>query len=268
MRPLNVARKRNICSILIVLLLAAPGVADMRAGAIVRGPLDQKRIALVFTGHTFAEGGETILNELARHHGKGSFFLTGDFLTNPDFAPLVRRIVAEGNYLGPHSDKHLLFCAADGATETLITRDQFRADLSANLKKIEQFGVKRSEIRFFLPAYEQCNPTLAKWSSEMGLTLINYSAGTRSNADYTGEADKNFVPSEKIYQSIVNKEQDDPHGLNGFILLLHIGSGPGRKDKFAGRFGELLDYLSGKGYEFVRVDQLLISHRWSTDEHR
>jgi hypothetical protein len=27
--------------------------------------------------------------------------------------------------------------------------------------------------------------------------------------------------------------------------------------KFHARFGELLDYLSAKGYQFVRVDQLL-----------
>jgi len=42
-----------------------------------------------------------------------------------------------------------------------------------------------------------------------------------------------------------------------FILLLHIGSGPGRADKFPARFGALLDYLAAKGYQFVRVDELL-----------
>ena len=45
--------------------------------------------------------------------------------------------------------------------------------------------------------------------------------------------------------------------MNGFILLLHVGSGPGRHDKFHDRFGELLDYLDSKGYQFVRVDELL-----------
>ena len=118
-------------------------------------------------------------------------------------------------------------------------------------------GVSRSSIRFFLPAYEQPNAQIAAWSRELGLTLINYTPGTRSNADYTGEADKNFVSSQKIYDSIINKEKKDPHGLNGFILLLHIGAGPGRTDKFSNRFGQLLDYLSGKGYQFVRVDELL-----------
>jgi peptidoglycan/xylan/chitin deacetylase (PgdA/CDA1 family) len=89
------------------------------------------------------------------------------------------------------------------------------------------------------------------------LTLVNFTSGTRSNADYTGEADKNFVSTKAIFESIVRQEHQDLHGLNGFILLLHVGSGPGRADKFASRFGELLDYLAGKGYQFVRVDELL-----------
>ena len=86
------------------------------------------------------------------------------------------------------------------------------------------------------------------WAKDLGLTVVNFTPGTRSNADYTGEADKNFVSSKAIFDSIVAKEQQDPNGLNGFILLLHIGSGPGRADKFHARFGELLDYLAGKGY--------------------
>ena len=42
-----------------------------------------------------------------------------------------------------------------------------------------------------------------------------------------------------------------------FLFLLHVGSGPGRTDKFHYRFGELLDQLAAKGYQFVRVDELL-----------
>ena len=95
------------------------------------------------------------------------------------------------------------------------------------------------------------------WSKELGLTVVNFTPGTRSNADYTGEAEKNFVSSQVIFDSIVAREKKDLKGLNGFMLLVHIGSGPGRADKFPARFGELLDYLSGKGYQLVRVDELL-----------
>ena len=226
-------------------------------GGIIRGPVGEKRIALVFTGHSFAEGGEIILNALARHDAQASFFLTGDFLTNRQFAPLVRRMVAAGNYVGPHSDKHLLYCDWNDPAKTLVTHAGFRADLNANLKKLAAFGVNRAAVKYFLPAFEYANADIANWSAEMGLTLINFTPGTRANADYTGEADKNFVSSQVIFDSILRRERDDPHGLNGFILLLHLGSGPGRADKFATRFGELLDFLGARGYEFVRVDELL-----------
>jgi peptidoglycan/xylan/chitin deacetylase (PgdA/CDA1 family) len=232
---------------------------ELREGGIVRGPTSVRRLAIVFTGHGYAEGGEVILNELGKHKGKGSFFLTGDFLTNTSFKPLIQRIVREGHYLGPHSDKHVLYCPWEGPKKTLVTYTDFQADLDSNLRKIERFGVKRAQIRFFLPPYEHYNHEIVEWASEMGLTLVNFTPGTRSNADYTGEAEKNFVSSKVIFDSIVAKEQKDPHGLNGFLLLVHIGSGPGRTDKFPARFGELLDYLSGKGYQFVRVDELLES---------
>jgi len=258
------------CSLLLLFLLlsltlapaAEPAPANLNSpvlfeSAILRGPRTKKQLALCFTGHEFAEGGETIASELRKHEAKASFFFTGDFLRATNHRPIVLRLLDDGHYLGPHSDKHLLYCPWDGPKKTLVTRDEFRSDLEANLQGLEAFGVKRTQIRFFLPPFEHYNQQIADWSREMDLTLINFTPGTRSNADYTGEADKNFVSSKVIFDSIVAKEKQDPNGLNGFLLLLHIGSGPGRQDKFHARFGELLDYLCAKGYQFVRVDQLL-----------
>ena len=45
-------------------------------------------------------------------------------------------------------------------------------------------------------------------------------------------------------------------GSMDLFLLLHIGVEPNRADKFHNRFGELLDYLAGKGYQFMRMDDL------------
>lgn len=229
---------------------------ELSEGGIVRGPKGGKKIALEFTGHTFAEGGEAILNELARHQAKAAFFLTGDFLDNPKFKPLVRRIIEEGHYIGPHSDKHLLYCPWDGPKKTLVTRADFDHDLFSNYQKIGKLKV-RPKFLYWLPAYEWYNQEIVDWGKAGGFTLVNYTPGTRSNADYTEDAATNFVSSKAIFESIVRKEQADLNGLNGFLLLMHIGVGPGRTDKMHDRLGELLDYLSGKGYQFVRVDELL-----------
>jgi peptidoglycan/xylan/chitin deacetylase (PgdA/CDA1 family) len=226
-------------------------------GGIIRGPNSERRVALAFTGHTFAEDGPTILDQLAKHHAQASFFLTGDFLANTNFTSVIGRIVREGHYLGPHSDKHLLYCAWDTPSKTLITRQEFEGDLANNLGKITALGIRRENIRYFLPAYEHYNEEIAAWARAMNLALVSFTPGTRSNADYTEEADKNFVSSKMIFDTIANKEQTDPVGLNGFILLLHIGAGPGRHDKFAERFGDLLDFLDAHQYKLVRIDTLL-----------
>lgn len=226
-------------------------------GAIVRGPIGSRQLALVFTGHEFAEGATTILDALARRKAKASFFLTGTFLRDPAKTPIVRRIVKDGHYIGPHSDAHLLYSPWTGPKVTLVSRETFTSDLERNLNALKRFGVDRSSVRYFLPPYEWYNEEIAAWTRAMGMTLICHTSGTRSNADYTGEGTAQFVPSDAIFESILRREREDPQGLDGFMLLLHAGAGPRRSDKFHRRFDELAGILADRGYRFVRVDTML-----------
>ncbi|MCD6384328.1 polysaccharide deacetylase family protein [Candidatus Sumerlaeota bacterium] len=226
-------------------------------GGIQRGPTNKKQIALIFTGGTYAEGGEHILNVLKNHNVRASFFFTGDFLRNKAFESLIRRIVREGHYLGQHSDKHPLYCPWDDRNKTLISEEEFKRDIQNAINELHRFGVDTEKDNYWIPPYEWYNEDIARWSEEMGLVLINFTPGSYSNADYTGEADKNFRSSEFIYQKILEKEATDPNGLNGFLLLFHIGAGPGRKDKFFFRLDELMTELEHRGYSFVRIDELL-----------
>jgi peptidoglycan/xylan/chitin deacetylase (PgdA/CDA1 family) len=232
----------------------SPGT-QVEQGGVVRGPRGSRRVALLFTGHEYAEGATTILDALARYRAHASFFLTGDFLRQPEFAPLVRRIVAEGHLLGPHSDRHLLYCAWEDR-RTLLSRDAFRRDLADNLAEIARFAPGH-RARYFEPAYEWFNTEIAAWSAEMGLQLVGLTPGTRASADYTGESDPRFVSSEAIVRSILERESADPDGLDGFLLLMHVGAGPGRKDKLNVRLDGLLSTLTRKGYSFVTVGELV-----------
>jgi peptidoglycan/xylan/chitin deacetylase (PgdA/CDA1 family) len=231
---------------------------EVRDGAIVRGPQTEKRIALIFAGHEFAEGAPTILDELDRHKARASFFLTGDFLLNQSNQGLIQRICAHGHYLGPHSDKHLLYCSWEDPKRTLVTRDEFWADLQQNLNKLGPLtGSGAARVYFFVPSYEHYNLDIVEWASDFFFLTIAPTPGVLSSADCTNEVDPRFVSSKAIFESVLSRERQDPHGLNGFILLFHLGSGPNRTDKFHERFGDLLDYLTTKGYEFVAVDELL-----------
>ncbi|MFH0793649.1 MAG: polysaccharide deacetylase family protein [bacterium] len=226
-------------------------------GGIIRGPRNEKKIALIFTGGSFAEGGTTILDELKKHNAKASFFFTGDFFRIPEFQPLIHRVVAEGHYLGPHSDKHLLYAPWEDRNKTLVTEQEFRSDLEACLKQVETAGMPRAAVKYWIPPYEWYNYEISAWSRKAGLVLFNFTPGTRANADWAPDDHKSFLPSQKIYDSILEYEQKDPDGLNGFLLLLHIGAGPERTDKMHKFFGPLLTELEKRGYRFVRVDEML-----------
>lgn len=118
---------------------------------------------------------------------------------------------------------------------------------------MEKFGIKKKDAGYFIPPYEWYNDSISRWTTRLGIQLINFSPGTRSTADYTTPDLENYRSSEEIMQSIKEKADD----LNGFILLLHIGTDPARTDKFYKRLDELVEFLRSRKYEMVRIDELL-----------
>ncbi len=227
-------------------------------GAIVRGDSTKKQIALVFTGHEFAEGGEFITKTLADNKIKASFFLTGRFYENPAFKDIILKLQSDGHYLGPHSYNHLLYCDWRKRDSLLVTKQAFDFDLAKNVFAMSKFNLSYlTKNSYFLPPYEWYNNKITEWTKRNDMQLINYTPGTFSHADYTIPVASNYRSSEEIYKSITQYEKTHPSGLNGFMLLMHIGAGPGRADKFHNNLPQLIRYLKGKGYQFQTVEQLL-----------
>mgnify|MGYP001267562379 CR=1 FL=1 len=226
-------------------------------GGIVRGDTTRKQLALVFTGHEFADGGHYIAKVLKQHKVPASFFFTGAFYRNKAFRPLIQRLKKAGHYLGAHSDAHLLYCDWTKRDSLLVTQSTFTADLLKNYEAMQAFHIGKQDALFFLPPYEWYNDTIAKWVNQLGIYLINFTPGTRSNADYTVPGEKHYVSSKTIFDSIIKYEETRPNGLNGFLLLLHIGTHPKRTDKFYYQLPSLVSFLKQKGYDFVKVDDLL-----------
>jgi peptidoglycan/xylan/chitin deacetylase (PgdA/CDA1 family) len=227
-------------------------------GAIIRGDTLLKEIALVFTGDQYADGGDVIKNVLRKNDVEASFFLTGNFYKTPEFQNLVHQLKKDGHYLGAHSDQHLLYADWGRRDSLLISENIFKQDLKKNYERMRDFTITKDDAPYFLPPYEWYNLSISTWTKDLGLKLINFSSGTLSAADYTyPEMNERYRSSDIIYQSVINYEQKDPNGLNGFILLFHIGTDPRRTDKFYDRLDDLIKELHSKGYRFVRIDTLL-----------
>src|SRR3546814_9737328 len=82
-----------------------------------------------------------------------SFFFTGTFYMQRANRRLIRRLVKDGHYLGPHSGSHLLYAPWEARDSTLITRETFIDDLRDNYQAMAKFGIPKSRARYFLPPY-------------------------------------------------------------------------------------------------------------------
>jgi len=226
-------------------------------GAKVRGDTSKAEIALVFTGDEYADGGLHISDVLKQQGIKASFFLTGKFYRNSEFENLIKGLLKDGHYMGAHSDQHLLYCDWVKRDSLLVSQNQFSNDLLDNYKAMAGFGIDMKDAPFFLPPFEWYNDSISSWTSQMGLELINHTHGTLSHADYTVPGSRGYRSSDEIFQSILDYEASASNGLNGFILLSHIGTAPERTDKFYLYLEKLVVELKSRGYIFRGIDKLL-----------
>lgn len=179
--------------------------------------------------------------------------MTGRFLEDKKAAKLLKKLSMQGHYVGPHSDQHLLYAPWENRDSLLLSKEEFNKDLIANVDKLNKLGVKN--INKFVAPYEWYNTEIAAWSKELGLDLYNFTPGLRTAADYTfPEMGKKYMSSDAILKQLLEYESDK--GLNGHMIIIHLGSDPKRTDKFFNQLETIIDLLKNKNYKFVGLDEL------------
>jgi peptidoglycan/xylan/chitin deacetylase (PgdA/CDA1 family) len=216
-------------------------------GAVTRMDTTKQDIWLCFSAHDQKDGFSIVTSTLRKHGINGSFFLTGDFCRqNPD---IIRELKSEGHYIGPHSDKHLLYCSWENRDSLLVTKKEFMDDIKANYKALEKNGIKSQSATIFLPPYEWHNDSVAAWCKAMNIKIINISSGAITNQDWTYPTPGGpYYSSDSILANLLTYE--NKKGLNGYIMLIHPGTDPRRTDKFYNRLDEVLTALEKKNYKF------------------
>jgi len=218
-------------------------------GAIIRKN-NKKEIFLLFSADEFNDGFDHILNVLSQTGSGASFFFTGNFLRNPGNDKFIKRIISDGHFVGPHSDRHLLYASWEKQDSLLIDKDLFISDLKANYRELARKKIRQPSTLYFLPPYEWYNSAIAHWTSSIGAKLINLTPGSGTNADYTTPDMQNYKTSEELLEKLKNFEASDQNGLRGALVLIHPGTHPGRTDKLYLKLEEIIAYFSAKGYTF------------------
>ena len=222
-------------------------------GGIVQGNPGEKNICLVFTADSLATGAQTIISTLKKNNVKGAFFFTGYFFSrHPD---IVKRLLNDGHYVSCHGYKHQVLCPWDNRDSSLVTHDQFIADLKQAYATMAPFGITPQSSPYFIPPYEWYNARHASWARELGLQVINFTPGTQSNNDYTWVGMKYYRDNKWLWNRMMDWEQQ--HTLNGHFLMVHFGKDSRRPKGFYDMLPQLIKELRKRGYNFVTPEQMV-----------
>lgn len=216
-------------------------------GAVVRMSND-KTIHLVFSADSAFEGAPMALDAMKARNVKGSFFFTGRFLRMSENDSIINRIIADGHYVGGHSDAHLQYADWDKSHTNLVADDSLLNDLQLNYRELNRWNITPQSAPYYLPPYEWYNAQNVAVINSTGLVTINFTPGLWTSDDYTTPDMENYRSSQELLDLLYDFELQ--YTLNGAIMLIHLGTHPLRTDKFYHHLPAIIDSLSTMGYRF------------------
>jgi len=230
----------GLATLIAVLLLAAllltawmllPDL-DRPGRTLRRGPRGAGAIAITFDDGPNGGCTERVLEVLARHGARATFFCTGAAARR---APgLVRRLVAEGHEVGNHTLSHALL--------PRLSREATRREVVAATQELRRAGVP--DLRLFRAPKGWKNRHLPAVLREQGLRLVGWTRGV-------WDTDRPGV------EAIVRRAR--PALRDGAILLLHDGLPGEDRSQTAAALEGILTECRRRGLRAVTVGELTAS---------
>ncbi|WP_099466942.1 polysaccharide deacetylase family protein [Konateibacter massiliensis] len=215
-----------------LLSVTTSGTASKKELPIYCVQTDKPQVALSFDAAWGNEDTGRILEILAKHNVKVTFFMTGGWIeTYPED---VKKIAEAGHDLGNHSQNHKQMSKLSKAE--CMEEIQKPHDLVKELTGIDMF--------LFRPPYGDYNNTLVEAAYEISYYPIQWDVDSLDWKDYGAD---------DIIKRVVNHKNLG----NGSIILCHNGA------KYtADALDSLITGLQDKGYELVPISQLIIKDNY------
>jgi peptidoglycan-N-acetylglucosamine deacetylase len=223
--------------IIIWLIVSVRGMTSMRSrvfGTVYwRGNPKEKAVALTFDDGPTMPSTAQVLDALAVHNVKATFFVIGDNLRK--YPELAKRIHEEGHEMGNHTMSHpwmfrMLFSS-------------IREDIV--LCQEEIFKVAGYRPRFFRQPVGINNPSVMKVIDGIGMVMVGWQARAYDEVP---------TKKERVIRRILSRVKP------GGIILLHDGwDGKTKPDRTATveALKEIIPALKARGYEFRKVSEMI-----------
>ncbi len=197
--------------------------------AVVRGPRGARGVALTFDDGPHPRWTPRILDILARHGVRATFFVVGRKVE--DHPEVVRAIVDAGHGVGLHSYAHDRLFSLRGERRV-------RDDLERGMATLERVVGRRPVL--FRPPIGHTNPTIARVAEGLGLVVVGWTLGGRDGV------------ARARPQDVANRVRRDLR--DGAIVLLHDAPERGDREPAALRaLPRILEAMAAERLDAVPV---------------
>ncbi len=180
---------------------AAMAPASQLYGRTLTHGSDPSQMALTFDDGPNDPHTMHLLDVLARHNARATFFLIGKYVRQrPDIA---RAILAAGHEIGNHTDSH--------PNLILVSAARLRQELESCSKSLEDAMGKR--VTLFRPPFGGRRPNVLRTARGMGLSPVMWSV---TGYDWSAKS------ADKIVEK-VSRQVDSRNKAQAEIVLLHDG---------------------------------------------
>lgn len=223
-----------------------------------------KTVALTFDGDAHTNAAEEILDTLRSRDVRATMFLTGKFIER--HPQLVRRMLELGHVIGNHTynHPHLTSWESTRSHQTLpgITRARIFKELGRTGRAFEKVTGRRMAPLWRAP-YGERNREICRWAQEAGYLHVGWRQGRTwmdnldSNDWVPNEGDPGYHSPREVLRKIMAAARREPYGINGGIVLMHLGTlRKRRSERVHLAVGTLIDSLRDLGYSFTTVGEL------------
>lgn len=196
----------------------------------------EPKIALTFDAAWGNEDTAEILEILAKHNIKVTFFMTGGWVEA--YPEDVKSILAAGHDLGNHSENH--------KNMSQLSDSEKKRELMEVHNKVKE--LTGYEMFLFRPPYGDYDNAVIKTAQTCGYFSIQWDVDSLDWKDYGVDA-------------IIKTVCENPHLGSGSIILCHNGA------KYTAQaLDTMINRLKEKGYEFVPVSQLIYRENYHMDQ--
>ncbi len=223
-----------------------------------------KTVALTFDGGGHMNAAREILDTLRSRDVRATMFLTGRFVER--YPKLVRRMAALGHDIGNHTytHPHLTTWASTRSHQTLpgITRARIFKELGRTARAFQKATGQRM-VPLWRAPYGERNRQICRWAQEAGYLPVGWRQGRTwmenldSNDWVPNEDDPAYHSPDEVLRKILTAARRKPYGINGGIVLMHLGTlRKRRSERVHLSVGTLIDSLRALGYSFATVTEM------------